>query len=565
MTGTQNDPMDGSHLEVPGGARPLGKLPDDTVVHFDLVLRRRVDGRPSLSNVTSSDRAEQRDQYARVAGASRQDLDLVQKVLQEAGFIVLSSSAVARTISASGASSLIQSFFGVELQVYAASTRHFRGRAGKISLPSSLTGIVVAVLGLDNRPQVEVRATPPRVIHPESLPPAPGHGVAPDGSGEEGSLDHFPGVWAPAIAKKYEFPEHLNGHGQTIALLQFGGGFTQADLHSYFTKLGVDTPNVISVPVDGYTNSPGSAADQEVVLDIDIAGSIAPGARLVTYFAESSSRGFLQALVAAIHDEEHAPTVISISWGAYEESWTPQSVQAMDMLFEDAAALGVTVIVAAGDHGAADGVGDGHVHVDYPASSPFVLACGGTMLAAGTRLSGPEVVWNNGNGWATGGGISKIHKQPSWQLVQLPESLADPTKSGRGVPDVAGYADGGTGYIVALDGQWCHIGGNSAVAPLYAALIARIKGGCASPIGSLAPLLYAIPDTARSDVFSSITMGNNSVPSSPSTPPTTGYTASPGWNACTGLGTIRGDGLLAWLSSQNPISEGGPALPARPI
>jgi kumamolisin len=113
------------------------------------------------------------------------------------------------------------------------------------------------------------------------------------------------------------------------------------------------------------------------VLDIELAGSVAPGAILVVYYAPNTDSGFIDAISTAVHDTTHKPSVISISYGGSESAYSTQSLQAMNQIFQDAAVLGITVCCAASDHGAQDGASDGLAHADFPAASPFVLACGG--------------------------------------------------------------------------------------------------------------------------------------------------------------------------------------------
>ena len=207
----------------------------------------------------------------------------------------------------------------------------------------------------------------------------------------------------------------------------------------------------------------------------------------------------------------------------------------MQSALEDAAALGVTVTVAAGDGGSGDGESDGQPHVDFPASSPYALGCGGTkLLASGSSITS-EVVWNEtsaGEG-ATGGGVSVVFALPAWQegsaVPKAPNGSA-----GRGVPDVAGNADPLTGYQVLVDGGAQVIGGTSAVAPLWAALIARCNQKLGAPLGDVHAAIYQIGEHA----FRDITQGNNGA-----------YQAAPGWDACTGLGSPNGQALLTALAA----------------
>jgi kumamolisin len=265
------------------------------------------------------------------------------------------------------------------------------------------------------------------------------------------------------------------------------------------------------------------------MLDIEVSGSIAPGSKIVVYFAENTDAGFLNAITTAIHDSTNAPSILSISWGGPESSWTQQAMTSMDEAFQSAAAMGVTVLVAAGDDGSTDGVTDGEQHVDFPSSSPNVLACGGTKLVgSGTTISS-EVVWNEeaNNEGATGGGVSGFFALPSYQSsAGVPASSNPQGFAGRGVPDVAGDADPTTGYNTLVDGQSGVIGGTSAVAPLWAGLIALINQGIGKPVGFINPLLYQNPNAGD---FNDITSGNNGA-----------YSAGPGWDPCTGLGSPIG-------------------------
>ena len=200
------------------------------------------------------------------------------------------------------------------------------------------------------------------------------------------------------MADIYNFPAGTTGAGQTVAVIELGGGFTADDLDAYFASLDLAVPSITAASVDGASNNPGdtSEASVEVNLDIDVIGAAAPGAAQVVYFAPNNGdQGFVDAISDAAQAAP-APIAISISWGQSEDSWTAQGLSAMNQAMSDAAALGITVCVAAGDNGSSDGVSDGQVHVDFPASSPYALACGGTKLIAdpATGQVSSEVVWN---------------------------------------------------------------------------------------------------------------------------------------------------------------------------
>jgi kumamolisin len=315
---------------------------------------------------------------------------------------------------------------------------------------------------------------------------------------------------------------------------------------------------VTAVGVDGGSNSPGQQADGEVELDIEVVGGVAPGAVQAVYFAPNTDQGFIDAIAQAVHATP-SPIAISISWGQSEDQWSAQSRTAMDQAFADAAALGVTVTVAAGDNGSSDDPnGQTSVHCDFPASSPHALACGGTKLVGNTSSFAitSEVVWNElaSNEGAGGGGVSDVFPLPSFQAnAGVPKSAtasgsgpsaSGPSGTGRGVPDVAGNADPVTGYLVVVDGQRQPIGGTSAVAPLWAGLIARLAQATGKRFGLLQPVLYAgvAPGTAATG-FNDIVEGTNGA-----------YKAGPGWDACTGLGSPNGAALLTLLSGTTPTT-----------
>jgi kumamolisin len=312
-------------------------------------------------------------------------------------------------------------------------------------------------------------------------------------------------------------------------------------------------PSVTAVGVDGGSNVPGQAADGadgEVLLDIEVTGSIAPGAAQVVYFAPNTDQGFLDAVTDAVQAEP-TPVAVSISWGGPESTWTAQAMTALDEAIADGAALGVTVTIAAGDNGSSDGVSGSQPHTDFPASSPHALACGGTTLqadvATGTVTS--ETVWNDGTAaGATGGGVSQQFGLPTWQAnAGVPASPAG--QPGRGVPDVAGNADPDTGYQVLVDGEQTVIGGTSAVAPLWAALIARLAQSLGSPLGLVQQQLYAgIAPQQPVAGLRDITTGNNGA-----------YQAGPGWDACSGLGVPIGTALLTRLQADTTTSAPAPA------
>ena len=422
-----------------------------------------------------------------------------------------------RSVKLTGNVANMQRAFGVSLSHATIAGETYRVRDGAVYVPAELQGYVVAVLGLDNRPQAKPHF---RVLGEQgTTAAAPATGFA---------RTHAAGgsTFTPVqIGELYGFPPGVTASNQTIGIVELGGGFRQADISAYFKSLGQKPPKVVAVPVGGGKNNPGTpdGPDVEVMLDIEVAAAVAPGARIVVYFAPNTDQGFVDAIASAIHDTKYKPSVISISWGAAEVNWTDQAMAAMDSACQSAAALGITITAAAGDDGSSDGVSDGKNHVDFPASSPHVLACGGTNLVGNGSSISDETVWNaQPQGGATGGGVSNVFPLPTWQAgVNVPKP--DMPTGGRGVPDVAGDADPATGYVIRVDGKTMTIGGTSAVAPLWAGLIAVANQQNGAAAGFVNPALYAARNKAA---FRDTVKGSNG-----------GFPAGTGWDACTGFGS----------------------------
>ena len=482
-----------------------------TKITVSVIVRRKqpIDAKePGKYRVT-------RAEFQKLHAADPDAVTLVKKFAKEFNLTVVPhpKSIQRRTVQLRGTAADMQKAFGVKLIQKVIGDAKFRVREGSITLPEPLVGPVVAVLGLDNRPQ--------------AVPHFRRHTAA-----AASDVSYNP----PQVAQAYKWPANASGAGQTIGIIELGGGFQQSDITAYFGGLGLAVPTVTAVSVDGGANAPTTAdsADGEVMLDIEVAGTVAPGASMAVYFAPNTDQGFIDAITTAVHDTTHKPSVISISWGGPESSWTAQSLSALDEACQSAAALGITITVAAGDGGSTDGATDGSTNVDFPASSPNVLACGGTSLQASGTTINSEVVWDDlaSNNGATGGGVSNVFALPSWQAnsnVPPPSGGA----GGRGVPDVAGDADPNTGYNIRVDGSTGVIGGTSAVAPLWAGLIAVINQQTGTTAGFINPTIYAAKAASS---FNDITSGNNGA-----------FSAGPGWDACTGLGSPIGAALLQLL------------------
>jgi kumamolisin len=518
--------LKGSERNPLQGAKSLGKADPAERLEVTVLVRNRAAGAltKKISERTSGGKRGAhltREEFAKQFGAAPADIAAVKRFATGHGLAVVEESAARRTVILSGTVAQFNGAFGVDLQQFEHEGGSYRGRTGALYLPDELNGVVDAVLGLDNRPQARphFRVNPPQGnVHWRS-PQAVASSFAP-----------------PQLAALYDYPQGT-GQGECIGIVELGGGYRPADLKTYFAALNITPPAVTSVSVDHGKNQPTgdpNGPDGEVMLDIEVAGAIASSANIAVYFAPNTDAGFLDAITTAAHDTVNKPSVISISWGGPESSWTQQSLTAFDNAFQAAAAMGITVCVASGDNGSSDGVTDGADHVDFPASSPYALGCGGTSVQAAQGKIVSETVWNDGaNGGAGGGGVSAFFPLPPWQdglHLTKSQGATSPLQM-RGVPDVSGDADPQTGYDVRVDGQNTVIGGTSAVAPLWAGLVALINAAKGSPVGYINPTLYKNPST-----LNDVTKGNNG-----------DFAAAVGWDACTGLGSPDGQKIAGSL------------------
>jgi kumamolisin len=519
-------------------SRPAGPIdPSETA---SLTIRTRSAGDMAALEKRVKEQAElpldkrtylTHEELAAAHGAKAEDLDLIEQLAHEHDLMVVHRNKAERSIVLKGKLGDLLSMFPADVQNYHHSNGTYRGRQGEIQMPKALDGVVTGVFGFDTRPKH-------RYVHR-------GYRASAGPGGQNG-------VPSTEFAKRYNFPQSyqgqaLDGSGQTVAIIELGGGFRGSDLKVYFKEIGVGRPTVTAVVVDHAPHKPTTADsdDGEVMLDIEVAGAVAPKARFAVYFAPNNGdKGFIDGISAAVHDTERKPSVISISWGGPESTTDTQGIQAFHEIFVAAAALGITICVASGDHGTADLDApdwDGKIHVDHPAVDDLVLGCGGTQI----DKTGKDVVWNDGTpfdttvagggGWASGGGISEVFPVPGYQQnANLPVSLAS-GKAGRGVPDIAMSA---TNYFTRVDRQEGAAGGTSAVAPLMAGLVALLNQAKKKNVGFLNSLLYANAGTLLHDV----TVGTNAIANT-----VQGYEAGPGWDACSGLGTPDGTAILGKL------------------
>ncbi|MGA8938584.1 MAG: S53 family peptidase [Acidobacteriaceae bacterium] len=532
---------------------------------FEVTVRLRPRLAPAVKSIT---RAKARstvlthEQYDALYGADPKDIKLVAKFAKRHNLVVVRESSPRRSVMLSGQVADFEKAFGVKLFLYEHSQGTYRGRTGSIHIPSELAPVIQAVLGLDNRPV----AWPHFRANPRSSRPA------------DGARAFYPNE----VARLYKYPQDVTGAGQCIGILELGGGYRPQDLRSYFKNLDIPLPTVVPVSVDGAMNAPfgtSNGADGEVALDIEVAATIAPGAKLAVYFGpnDRTGKGFLDTLTAAVHDTVHNPSVISISWGGPET--LVKSEVGFQLQFNQelaaAAKLGITVCTSVGDNGAADAgpLGwSGKAQVDFPAASPYVLSCGGTRLLSTKGVTQSESVWNQhyadtspealaedpeGSFGATGGGVSGAFPRPKYQRhAKISPSLNPAGFLGRGVPDVAGCGDPATGYHVLVNGVPDQYGGTSAVAPLWAGFIALLNQKLGRRVGFVNRKLYVLARNHK--VFRDVTSGDNRV--SYKSFNNVGYPAGPGWDPCTGLGSPDGAKLATLLAAWFSAAKKTPAV-----
>jgi subtilase family serine protease len=590
--------IEGSMRTPAPGAKLIGPAaPDETIV-VSIYIRRRPDAPPLLDHEhwaktpPGKRKFLSREEFAAKYGAAQADADRVTRFAISQGLKVEETSLAKCSVRVSGTVKQMNQAFGVELTNYEVSTdeggkhtdtgqkgkRTYRGVNGPIHVPTELASIIQNVMGLDARPMGHAQNVPASTVV----------------------------MTPPWVAQLYQFPAVTAAiQNQTIALIELGGGFSQSDIDAYFGNgphatwsplLAPNTPHptpgltepttaggtLVTVPIgngaNNYSTTPGSgkAATAEVTLDIVTAASVAPGAKIAVYFANSGGGGgtfstaadWADAISTAVMDATNKPSVISLSWGGGPENnaslgWTIAEMNTVSTAFQAAAMMGVTVLTPSGDFGSDDFVKDGKAHLDYPASDPWVVSCGGTIISGVAGSTFVENTWNDGTaGSATGGGISEVFPLPSWQQnAGVPVSANPGGTAGRGIPDISGNASLFSGYAVVLGANPFPIangsngfpeanGGTSLVAPLYAGLVAILNAYLGTPVGFLNPTLYGLNGTS---VFNNIhDSGNNQNPNSNSGAPFYVSGPGPGWNACTGLGSVNGSALLAALQQMQP-------------
>jgi kumamolisin len=514
------------------------------LVRAAVLLRERNPGAlaRAVEEMASSPLAQRsyfnRDQFAERFGSPPALIDRLERFASDHGLSTLAVHPGGRLLVLSGPPAAFSRALDLGTQKVRAAGQRFDRLLTEAQLPKPLAQMAEALFPLDDRPLFGREPCGEQ---------AAAHASERSVAGAESTS------MVAQVSSGYRFPASFDGSGQRIGIVLLGGGFYREDMKAYF---GDRLPEIKVVELAGARNQPapranvnayldalssggsypGSEAEVaqiwwtiEATIDIQLAGSFAPGARLVVYFAPNTSHGKLAAISAALADKQDAPSVLSCSWGMREDEADDSYVEAMEHCFQMAALRGITICYSSGDTGADVGP-DGKPRVHYPASSPLVLSCGGTALPLPAADPATQKVWNESRGTrvlASGGGFSRRFPHPSWQRLSPRET------TGRGVPDVSGKADYAHGYHCALVGRTVLGGGTSAAVPMWAGLIARLNQAVGKPVGWLTPLLYQLRNP---DSLHDILEGGNGY-----------HDATHGWDSCTGLGSPCGEDLLAAL------------------
>ncbi len=405
------------------------------------------------------------------------------------------------------------------------------------SLPAAVEGLVESVTGLESGfDHVQLPALNPAILG--------ANGVAP-------SLPST-NIITPAIARGiYDFSELYNRTGspqyassEGIAVLLWGPGYVPNDLSTFFSRYypsGFPAPQIVPEPVDGAPPPSASAAQdpcptaEELTLDLEWAGSMAPGAHLYAVYAPPGTGSGCSASTSAMTDALQTAiglpiTTLSMSFGTAESSDT-SLFATWNTLLATAAQRGITVLAATGDGGGAASSGcSGGASVQYPSSSPNVIAVGGTAVtlsetALGQITGFTEAAWSG-----SGGGFSTQFAAPPWQHLG---------NSARGEPDVSATARDNFLYF---NGQSQYADGTSFATPLWAGLVSEMGAQYGRSMVPLAPRLYAIGEREPSGTIGQglvdITSGSTCL-----------GTAGPGWDEETGWGTPRAVVLYEELTS----------------
>ena len=467
------------------------------------------------------------DEYVYQFGSIQDEITLVEDWATANNLTIVESGSGIGTVKVNGTIETFNNLFNITLQSVTTDTgRTYITHTGKSVIPLEIDHVVQIILGLDNSVQLSNNAIKSETSTGPILP----------------NIISSPSPVDLALA--YKFPrtpgsDLVQGNGACVAIIELGGGWITQNLTSTFSRISQPNPTVVDISVDGAINDGGiDPASAEVMLDIYCVAAVVPAAKMAVYFAPNSLQSFINSIIAATNDTVNNPSVISISWGTDEMVWAAWGmVAAFEVAFQAAAVKGITVFVAAGDYGVKAISSSALWTVQYPATSPYCIAAGGTVVSINDDYSiASEVPWGtNGGLYAGGGGISMVVGMTAWQTgftsKVYPGGAISPI-TGRGIPDISAMATGYTFYYGSTNQIGTFIG-TSAVAPLLSGMMARLNQQSGRRNGYVTAGAYAALTTAFNDITTGDNHGGNAA----------GYMATAGWDACTGLGSPIGTQL----------------------
>jgi subtilase family serine protease len=479
---------------------------------------------------------------------ARQQQTVIDYLTQQ-GFTIDQTYPNRLLIDFSGPESLAEKVFNISINLYQGpGGQHFYANASAPTMPAYIASLVTYVGGLDNgnrfyHPPIRSHRAPAMAPHAGSTCPTAGQGSS-------GQIAYIPSQFATAYNFDGLHSAGLQGEGQTAAVFELDG-YSAGDIQAYAQCFGGGSVPLSNVILDGFNGQAGAGAI-EVELDIEVILSMAPHLqKLLVYEAPNTTQGYNDEFARIVSDRV---PVVSVSWGDCETNMGQQEVQQESKYFQEAAAQGQTILVAAGDSGSETCWQQQYnpaLVADDPAAQPYVTGVGGTTLSLNSNNSyQSEHVWNSGPlGGAGGGGLSQYWQQPAWQTG--PGTQNQYSNGMRETPDVSLDADPATGYPIYCtagsscsgSGGWVTVGGTSAAAPMWAAMIALANEQAAKagkgPLGFLNPALYKIGAGARyaSDFHDITPPGDPNTPSNNDElginggayPVTTGYDMATGW------------------------------------
>jgi kumamolisin len=479
-------------------------------------------------------------------GTTDDDLNKVVAWAESKNLIVEETHHGGAVVKLSGTARQFNELFGIQLETVTENNRTFITHPNnqELSIPAEIADVVEEIFGLDNSVGFTFDARQDPSLEASS----------------------YSSPYPNELAKGYNFPkdpavgDNEQGKGACVAILELGGGWTNANITSTFGQIGWANPSISDVSVDGGVNDGGidTGASGEVMLDIWCVGATAPQAKQVIYFAPNSFQGFIDIITAVANDTTYFPSVLSISWGTTDSNWSSGSRALFETALASCAVKGVTVLVASGDYGVRALSGGATYTVQYPGTSPYVISAGGTVVTLNSSYAiTAEVPWGtSGGSFAGGGGVSTIFSTPSWQTglaSKLYPGGGIATLTGRGIPDVSAHAIGYSFYYGSGNTFGSGFVGTSATAPLMAGMIARINQLSGQRIGFVNSTWYANRTTIMNDITTGDNHGGNSV----------GYMATTGWDAATGIGTPIGTKIYGLYRTGSTYPKGNYAFRAK--